>query len=122
MPDWQRCFTRSLRARLAHHFDLRRLRFRRGERQTSRSGRGPNVARAWYRRQPIRRQCWNSPSGAKNVSVGNAARNGVFAALLAEQGYTAAPAAIEGVLGWARAMGDEPAVSEITGALGERWE
>ncbi len=50
----------------------------------------------------------NLPSAAKNVSVGNAARNGLFAALLAEQGYTAAPAAIEGALGWARAMGDDP--------------
>ena len=53
----------------------------------------------------------NLPSAAKNVSVGNAARNGLFAALLAEQGYTAAPAAIEGALGWARAMGDEPDVA-----------
>jgi 2-methylcitrate dehydratase PrpD len=64
----------------------------------------------------------NLPSAAKNVSVGNAARNGLFATLLAEQGYTAAPAAIEGALGWARAMGDEPTVAEITGDLGERWE
>jgi 2-methylcitrate dehydratase PrpD len=45
----------------------------------------------------------NLPTGAKNVGVGNAARNGLFAALLAEQGYTAAPAAIEGPRGWARA-------------------
>lgn len=64
----------------------------------------------------------NLPSAAKNVSVGNAARNGLFAALLAEQGYTAAPAAIEGALGWARAMGDDPVVADITGGLGERWE
>jgi len=64
----------------------------------------------------------NLPSAAKNVSVGNAARNGLFAALLAEQGYTAAPAAIEGALGWARAMGDTPDVQEIVGGLGERWE
>ena len=64
----------------------------------------------------------NLPSAAKNVSVGNAARNGLFAALLAEQGYTAAPAALEGALGWARAMGDAPAVLEITGDLGDRWE
>jgi 2-methylcitrate dehydratase PrpD len=64
----------------------------------------------------------NLPSAGKNVSVGNAARNGLFAALLAEQGYTAAPAAIEGALGWARAMGDVPAVEEITGELGQRWE
>ncbi len=64
----------------------------------------------------------NLPSAAKNVSVGNAARNGLFAALLAEQGYTAAPAAIEGALGWARAMGDDPVVAEITQDLGTRWE
>ncbi|HEY0185078.1 MAG TPA: MmgE/PrpD family protein [Rhodopila sp.] len=64
----------------------------------------------------------NLPSAAKNVSVGNAARNGLFAALLAEQGYEAAPAAIEGALGWARAMGDVPVVPEIVGDLGERWE
>ena len=64
----------------------------------------------------------NLPSAAKNVSVGNAARNGLFAALLAEQGYTAAPTAIEGALGWARAMGDEPLVAAITDDLGARWE
>jgi 2-methylcitrate dehydratase PrpD len=64
----------------------------------------------------------NLPSAAKNVSVGNAARNGLFAALLAEQAYTAAPAAIEGPLGWARAMGDDPAVTEVTEGLGEQWE
>jgi len=64
----------------------------------------------------------NLPSAAKNVSVGNAARNGVFAALLAEQGFTAAPAAIEGVLGWARAMGDAPTVADIVDNLGEQWE
>jgi 2-methylcitrate dehydratase PrpD len=64
----------------------------------------------------------NLPSAAKNVSVGNAARHGLFAALLAEQGCTAAPAAIEGALGWARAMGDDPSISEVTEGLGERWE
>lgn len=64
----------------------------------------------------------NLPSAAKNVGVGNAARNGLFAALLAEQGYAAAPAAIEGALGWARAMGDTPDVAEIIGDLGTRWE
>lgn len=64
----------------------------------------------------------NLPSAAKNVSVGNAARNGIFAALLAEQGYTAAPAAIEGPLGWARGMGDTPRIEEMTEGLGQRWE
>lgn len=64
----------------------------------------------------------NLPSAGKNVSVGNAARNGLFAALLAQQGYTAASAALEGPLGWARAMGDVPVVAEIVGELGTRWE
>ncbi len=64
----------------------------------------------------------NLPSAAKNVSVGNAARNGLFAALLAETGYTAAPAAIEGPLGWARAMGDVPDVAVVTDGIGEQWE
>lgn len=64
----------------------------------------------------------NLPSAAKNVAVGNAARNGLFAALLAEQGYTAAPAAVEGALGWARAMGDDPVVAKMTEGLGDQWE
>ena len=64
----------------------------------------------------------NLPSAAKNVSVGNAARNGLFAALLAQQGYAAAPRAIEGPLGWARTMGDEPDLSRLLDGLGETWE
>jgi 2-methylcitrate dehydratase PrpD len=64
----------------------------------------------------------NLPSAAKNVSVGNAARNGLFAALLAEAGYTAGPSAIEGALGWARAMGDEPDVATATNGLRKQWE
>jgi hypothetical protein len=35
----------------------------------------------------------NLPSAAKNVSVGNAARNGLFSALLAAEGYSASPRA-----------------------------
>jgi 2-methylcitrate dehydratase PrpD len=64
----------------------------------------------------------NLPSAAKNVGVGNAARNGLFAALLAQQGYTAAPASIEGMFGWARAMGDTAVAETITDGLGARWE
>ncbi len=64
----------------------------------------------------------NLSTAAKNVGVGNAARNGLFAALLAERGYAAAPAAIEGPLGWARACGDVPRLEAVTGALGEDWE
>lgn len=64
----------------------------------------------------------NLPSAAKNVSVGNAARNGLFAALLAQQGYEAAPQAIEGPLGWARTMGDEPDLPRLLDGLGKTWE
>ncbi|WP_419898677.1 MmgE/PrpD family protein [Roseomonas sp. USHLN139] len=64
----------------------------------------------------------NLPSAAKNVGMGNAARNGLLAALFAEAGYGAAPAAIEGRLGWARAMGDVPDLARLVGGLGERWE
>ena len=64
----------------------------------------------------------NLPTAAKNVSVGNAARNGLFAALLAAEGYAASARAIEGPLGWARAMGDEPDVGRLTGGLGKTWE
>jgi 2-methylcitrate dehydratase PrpD len=64
----------------------------------------------------------NLPSAAKNVSVGNAARNGLFAALLAAEGYSASPRAIEGPLGWARAMGDEPDLGRLTGGLGKTWQ
>jgi 2-methylcitrate dehydratase PrpD len=64
----------------------------------------------------------NLPSAAKNVSVGNAARNGLFAALLAQQGYEAAPRAIEGPLGWARTMGDEPDLARLLDGLGQTWE
>jgi len=64
----------------------------------------------------------NLPTAAKNVSVGNAARNGLFAALLAQQGYEAAPRAIEGPLGWARAMGDDPDLERLLGDLGRTWE
>nr|WP_249127554.1 MmgE/PrpD family protein [Bradyrhizobium lablabi] len=64
----------------------------------------------------------NLPTAAKNVSVGNAARNGLFAAFLAQQGYEAAPRAIEGPLGWARAMGDDPDLGRLLDGLGRTWE
>ena len=64
----------------------------------------------------------NLATGAKNIAMGNAARNGLLAALASERGCTAAARAIEGPLGWARAAGDEADVDELLGGLGERWE
>jgi 2-methylcitrate dehydratase PrpD len=64
----------------------------------------------------------NLAAGAKSIAMGNAARNGLLAALAAERGCTAAARAIEGPLGWARAAGDEVDVEELVGGLGARWE
>lgn len=64
----------------------------------------------------------NLPNAAKNVSVGNAARHGILAALFAAEGFDAAPAAIEGPLGWARATGDVADLGAITEKLGTHWE
>lgn len=64
----------------------------------------------------------NLASAAKNVGVGNAARNGLLAARLAAEGYAAAPTALEGRLGWARASGRPMDLEVLTGELGSRWE
>jgi 2-methylcitrate dehydratase PrpD len=64
----------------------------------------------------------NLPTGAKNIQVGNCARSGLLSALLARQGYTAAPQALEGGRGWARASGDAPNMKALLGGLGQTWE
>jgi 2-methylcitrate dehydratase PrpD len=64
----------------------------------------------------------NLPTGAKNIGIGNSARNGLLAAILAAKGYNAAPRAIEGPLGFAKAAGDTADLDELTGELGTRWE
>ena len=64
----------------------------------------------------------NLPAAAKNAGMGSAARGGLLAALLAEQGYKAAPRAIEGPFGWMQASGGAPNLAEVTTDLGDRWE
>nr|WP_302474512.1 MmgE/PrpD family protein [Roseococcus sp. MDT2-1-1] len=64
----------------------------------------------------------NLPNSGKNASMGHAARAGLLSALLAEAGWDAAPGAVEGRLGWARATGDAPDVAAMAGELGTRWE
>ena len=61
-------------------------------------------------------------SMAKSVSVGNAARNGIVAALLARQGLTAAPHTLEGARGFVHVMGERPDLGAIDAALGTSWE
>ena len=64
----------------------------------------------------------NLPTAAKNVGVGNAARHGLQAALFAQAGWEAAPAAIEGALGWAQATGGAADLGVLFNGLGTRWE
>ena len=61
-------------------------------------------------------------SMAKSVSVGNAARNGLAAALLAEQGFTGPEQPIEGIYGFAKVMSDEADLSAVSDGLGDSWE
>lgn len=65
-------------------------------------------------------ECLGTP--AKSVSVGNAARNGLWSALLAEQGFEGPPEPLAGVQGFYNAMGEPPNLSLVTDRLGESWE
>jgi 2-methylcitrate dehydratase PrpD len=61
-------------------------------------------------------------TAAKSVSVGNAARNGLWSALLAEKGFDGPPEPLAGVQGFYHAMGETPNLAAVTGGLGESWE
>ncbi len=61
-------------------------------------------------------------SDTKAFHPGRAAQNGLLAALLAQQGYTAAENAIEGFDGWGQAMSTRHDWTEITDGLGTRYE
>jgi 2-methylcitrate dehydratase PrpD len=65
-------------------------------------------------------ECLGMP--AKSVSVGNAARNGLWSALLAEKGIEGPAEPLTGLQGFYNAMGDTPDVSLITDRLGENFE
>lgn len=59
---------------------------------------------------------------AKSVSVGNAARNGLFSALLADKGFEGPPEPIAGAQGFLAAMGEPPNWSALLDGLGNSWE
>jgi 2-methylcitrate dehydratase PrpD len=61
-------------------------------------------------------------SMTKSFHPGRAAQNGLMAALLAEQGYTADNAALEGKDGWAQALSTRHDWNEVLGGLGTRYE
>ena len=59
---------------------------------------------------------------AKSVSVGNAARNGLFSALLAEKGFAGPPEPIAGAQGFLAAMGEPPDWAALLDGLGQSWQ
>jgi 2-methylcitrate dehydratase PrpD len=61
-------------------------------------------------------------SMTKSFHPGRAAQNGLLAALLAQQGFTAAAASLEGTDGWAQAISREHHWNEVTEGLGSRFE
>jgi len=65
-------------------------------------------------------ECLGTP--AKSVSVGNAARNGLWSALLAAKGYDGPAEPLAGVQGFYHALVEKPDLACITDGWGERWE
>ena len=65
-------------------------------------------------------ECLGTP--AKSVSVGNAARNGLWSALLAEKGFDGPPEPLAGVQGFYHALNETPDLSRVTEGLGKSWE
>jgi 2-methylcitrate dehydratase PrpD len=59
---------------------------------------------------------------AKSLSVGNAARNGLWSALLAQKGFEGPAEPIAGAQGFLAAMGEPPNWAALTDSLGTTWE
>lgn len=64
----------------------------------------------------------NLSSMAKSVGVGNAARNGLMAAYMAQAGVDAAATALEGPFGFLQVFGDHTSMEVARESLGTRWE
>jgi 2-methylcitrate dehydratase PrpD len=59
---------------------------------------------------------------AKSIGVGNAARNGLFSALLAERGFAGPDLPLEGPRGFMAVMSDGGDPAALTERLGHSWE
>jgi len=64
----------------------------------------------------------NFGSMIKPFHAGHAARNGVWAAMLAREGLSASPTALEGKQGYFAAFGGTGDLATALGALGRRWQ
>ena len=58
----------------------------------------------------------------KSLGVGNAARNGLWSALLAQRGFEGPQRPIEGRFGFFNAMGETPKLPALLDGLGDTWE
>jgi len=65
-------------------------------------------------------ECLGTP--AKSVSVGNAARNGLWSALLAAKGFAGPAEPLTGVQAYYNALNETPKPASLTDRLGETWE
>ncbi len=65
-------------------------------------------------------ECLGMP--AKSVSVGNAARNGLWSALLASRGFDGPTEPLAGRQGFYNALGEEPDLALVTDGLGATFE
>ena len=61
-------------------------------------------------------------SMAKSLGVGNAAKNGLAAALFAEGGFSGPKSPIEGRYGFAAVTSDSADLARIADGIGQRWE
>lgn len=59
---------------------------------------------------------------SKSISVGNAARNGLSSALLAQQDFSGPVAPLEGQRGFLPVYADDPKIDALLGGLGTEWE
>jgi 2-methylcitrate dehydratase PrpD len=66
--------------------------------------------------------CESLGTAAKSVSVGNAARNGLWSALLAAKNFDGPPEPLTGAQGYYHALNEAPDLSRLTDGLGVTWE
>jgi 2-methylcitrate dehydratase PrpD len=65
-------------------------------------------------------ECLGTP--AKSIGVGNAARNGLLAALLAARSFAGPEEALAGAQGYFHALAEAPRLSALSDNLGGSWE
>jgi 2-methylcitrate dehydratase PrpD len=65
-------------------------------------------------------ECLGTP--AKSVGVGNAARNGLLAALLAAKNFAGPAEPLNGTQGFYNALAETPTLSALSEGLGKSWE